>query len=223
MAQISSTTLFNFTESYEYLINNLEYGIFCKNTYEKLPLKDCGYSAPLVSFCDIPLSLIKEHLEWYGNFGIGINRTYARSLRVHPVWYITSENLHIKNLLKSGTITEQDRKNLFPFLKQYMGYQYNLNNEYKRKRLYNEREWRYISDFDKVNLFLNKKRTVVNVKKFETRMIIDFAQIEYIIVDNAESLKKIIADLKSICKSKKARYYDIISKLITVRNILRDF
>lgn len=86
MSKLSSTTLFNFTHTFEHLEDNLLKGFYAGTTYEKLPKRNNGYSIPMVCFCDIPLGMIKEHLDWYGNFGIGIKRTYARKHGVSPVF-----------------------------------------------------------------------------------------------------------------------------------------
>ena len=66
MSIISSNTLFKFTHNIDNLLDNLKNGIYCHNTYEKLPFKKNGYRVPMVCFCDIPLNLIKEHFDWYG-------------------------------------------------------------------------------------------------------------------------------------------------------------
>ena len=117
MSRISSTTLFNFTDSIDYLIDNLKNGIYCANTYEKLPIVSNGYRVPMASFCDIPLSLIKEHFDWYGRYGIGIKRIYAREKGVKPVWYITKENQFIRLLIRKNELTEYERRYLLPYLK----------------------------------------------------------------------------------------------------------
>ena len=147
MSVLSSTTLFNFTDSLDYLIDNLKQGIYCHNSYEKLPLKNNGYRVPMACFCDIPLSLIKEHFDWYGRYGIGIKRTYARTHGVKPVWYITSESKLAKDLVKNKELPEYERKHLLPYLKQFMGNQYfPKTGKPKRKKFYDEREWRYLPD-----------------------------------------------------------------------------
>lgn len=102
MTRISSTTLFNFTDSVDFLIDNLKNGFLCSKTYEKLPFRNNnGYRAPMVSFCEIPLSSIKEHFDWYGRFGIGIKRPYAREKHgINPVWYLTRESKLAKSPVK---------------------------------------------------------------------------------------------------------------------------
>ena len=44
-------------------------------------------SVPLVSFCDLPMSLIRKHLKEYGNFGIGLDKKWGLKNRVAPVIY----------------------------------------------------------------------------------------------------------------------------------------
>ena len=141
MARISSTTLFNFTDKLNYLIDNLKQGFYCHNTYEKLPLKNNGYRVPMTCFCDIPLSLIKEHFDWYGRYGIGIKRIYARAQGVEPVWYVTSESKLVRSLVKNGNLLEYEKKYILPYLKQFMGNQYfQKENREKRKKYYDKRE-----------------------------------------------------------------------------------
>ena len=106
MALLSSTTLFNFTDSIDFLLNNLKEGFYCCDTFERLPLRNNGYRAPMTCFCDIPLSLINEHFDWYGRYGIGIKRTCARKLGVKPVWYVTSESNLVKSIVKSKNLDE---------------------------------------------------------------------------------------------------------------------
>ena len=98
---LSSTTLFNFTDTFDHLVSNLKNGFYCGEIYEKLPIKNIvsGYRVPMVRFCDIPLGQINEHLEWYGNFSIGIKRDYAREVHgINPVWYLHPDNLILRKL-----------------------------------------------------------------------------------------------------------------------------
>ena len=181
MTQISSTTLFNFTDKLDYLIDNLKNGFYAQTTYEKLPLKNNGYTVPMVCFCDIPLGMIKNHLDWYGKFGIGIKRSYARSHNVNPVWYVHSDNSFVKRLVKSKDISDHDKKHLLPYLKQFLGYQ-KFKGEDKRKKFYDEREWRYVPSDVTVELHLGKRKSDVekslNIDKI--RMPLDLSLVRRI-------------------------------------------
>lgn len=227
MACISSETLFNFTDNIDYLINNLENGIYCHNTDEKLPFGKNMYRAPMVCFCDIPLSLIKEHFDWYGRYGIGIKRSYARELGVRPVWYVTSENPMVRNLVKQDKFTKNEMTCLIPYLKQFIGYQdYGVDKVRKRKKFYDEREWRYIADGSRVELFLGKKRleSMLEAVQKGERMRLSLEAIEYIIIDRSSDLKLLLPVLKKITEgSDDVDFERLVSKVITARQIERDF
>jgi len=143
MSILSSTTLFNFTDTFDHLENNLINGFYAATTYEKLPKRNNGYSIPMVCFCDIPLGMIKEHLDWYGNFGIGIRRSYAREHGVTPVFYT-----HSDSGILSSFLNDKDRNpaidRIFPLVKQFLGYQEYRNGQRRKKKFYDEHEWRYI-------------------------------------------------------------------------------
>ncbi len=223
MARISSTTLFNFTDSIDYLINNLKDGFFCSNIFEKLPMQNNGYRVPMTCFCDIPLSLIKEHFDWYGRYGIGIKRTYARALSIKPVWYVTSESQLVKSFIKNKEINEYERKYLLPYLKQFIGYQKYKDGKEKRKKFYDEREWRYIPDNSLVEPYFKTNRNSIPTNHNEQhRMKLDLSAIEYIIIDKEKEFDIMIAVLKEL-SSEKVSYEFLLSKIMTSKQIERDF
>lgn len=225
MTRISSTTLFNFTDSIEFLISNLKEGFYCSYAYEKLPLKNNGYKAPMACFCDIPLSLIKEHFDWYGRYGIGIKRSYARENGVQPVWYVTSENNLVKSLVKNKKLSDYERKHLLPYLKQFFGSQYfEKEKKEKNKKFYDEHEWRYIPDNSMVEPFFNSSKSSIPVSTYiPPRMALDLSQVEYIIIDKEAELKKMLIELKSISISRNISYETLVSKIMTSKQIERDF
>ena len=75
---ISASTLFHFTGTFDNLCGILESNFHPHYCYERLPelfpMADrtyIDYAAPMVCFCDLPLSQIKEHIEDYGSYGLG--------------------------------------------------------------------------------------------------------------------------------------------------------
>jgi hypothetical protein len=48
-----------------------------------------AFAYPMVCFCDIPLSRISEHVDYYGKFGIGLTREWAIKNGLNPIFYIS--------------------------------------------------------------------------------------------------------------------------------------
>jgi hypothetical protein len=99
MGNISTDTVFHFTSK-----ANL-FGILKDNFYPKYRLETVHLfstseeiAIPMVSFCDIPLSQIKEHVEDYGSYGIGMTKTWAYKNRLNPVIYLKKDSTLSKNL-----------------------------------------------------------------------------------------------------------------------------
>ncbi len=88
---LSSNTLIHFTANKEALKGILADNFklkYCKevlNWGDKSPME---LYVPMVSFCDIPLSQIKEHISRYGHYGIGLTREWAVANKLNPVLYI---------------------------------------------------------------------------------------------------------------------------------------
>lgn len=227
MSRISSSTLFNFTDNIDYLIDNIRNGFYCHNTYEKLPIANYGYRVPMACFCDIPLSLISEHFNWYGRYGIGIKRTYARKNGVKPVWYITRESNLVRNLIKNKELSEYERKHLVPYLKQFIGHQqYKDQPKPKQKKFYDEREWRFIPDNSLVELYFGSKaqQEIQEAKQNGDRMKLDLNAIEYIIIEKETDFEQMIEELRIIVENDNTiRFENLISKIMTSKQIEKDF
>ncbi|MBS9525859.1 hypothetical protein KI659_17695 [Litoribacter alkaliphilus] len=227
MARISSNTLFNFTDNIDHLVDNLKNGFYCHNTYEKLPLRNNGYRVPMACFCDIPLSLISEHFDWYGRYGIGIKRSYARKRGVKPVWYVTSENNFVKNLVnKKIDLTEYEKKYLLPYLKQYYGNQQYKDGKEKKKKFYDEREWRFIPDNSLIEVCFGSQANVETSysKQNGERMKLDLNAIEYIIIEKETDFNRMIMELGEIASThRKNKFENLIAKIMTAGQIERDF
>ena len=230
---LSSTTLFNFTDTFDRLIGNIEKGIYCGDVYEKLPKfgSPSGYIVPMVCFCDIPLGLIKEHLDWYGTYAIGIKRDYARKYMVNPVWYIHKDNPVVSKMFKSKNKIELSESPLLPYLKQFLGYQKDLNGIERQKKFYDEREWRFIPQDSKfkAKLIVNKpysegeKLSQDKSLKRVTYMNIELDRIEYIIVKNEEDKEDLYPILNKLSSAKGVKYEKLISAIITCKQIRKDF
>lgn len=92
---VSSNTLIHFTNHKDglksILLENFRVG-YCKET----PVVGGSGTAcyvPMVSFCDIPLSQIKDHISKYGDYGIGLTREWGIRNKLNPVLYLEPSSL----------------------------------------------------------------------------------------------------------------------------------
>ena len=81
---LSSNVLFHFTNKMDNIISILEKGFvphFCpEHLSPNEPKLFPEIVMPMVCFCDIPLALIREHLNHYGSFGIGLKKEWTSQL-----------------------------------------------------------------------------------------------------------------------------------------------
>ncbi|WP_072008674.1 abortive infection system antitoxin AbiGi family protein [Hymenobacter sp. IS2118] len=108
---LSSNTLFHFTKSREILtliLTNEFSPRYCLEDFTMLGITEADKTAlelavPMICFCDIPLSKIRYHLSCYGNYGIGMKKSWGIKKRVTPIIYASpkSETISlIKEMLK---------------------------------------------------------------------------------------------------------------------------
>jgi hypothetical protein len=72
------------------------------------------YSIPMVCFCDLPLSLIRKHLDEYGGFGIGLRKSWGVKHGVEPVFYTHSKGQTRRPMLRLTTRAANDSKSSCP-------------------------------------------------------------------------------------------------------------
>jgi len=103
---ISSNTLFHFTKTKENLLGILQDTFHPRYCLEKFGVGDMETEAaiPMVSFCDIPLSQIKNHLKIYGRYGLGLSKRWAKKRGLNPVLYLRKKSTfsrHIESILNN--------------------------------------------------------------------------------------------------------------------------
>ena len=159
---VSSQVLFHFTKSLNAIKSILKEGFFphfCPEyTLEQVDkeLADAGlppkYSIPMVSFCDLPLSLVSNHLNNYGNFGIGLKKSWGLHNGLAPVIYTHSKaktrppmsRLFHSSLAENKDKSSKDMEFLAAYSKPYEGPAWRDGKVQKNVRFYDEREWRFV-------------------------------------------------------------------------------
>ena len=244
---ISANTLFHFTSKYDTLISILKSKFFPRLCLER-GLWHPGnrkWAVPIVCFCDIPLSNMAEHTQKYGNYAIGIKKTWAIEQGVTPVLYVHDNSSFIGHGLDalnwSLELGEKDSEHLnerlaqvmsmFFMMKPYEGYQ-ERDGKRKKVRFYDEREWRYFPPIggDHLNFLteekFNDKTQRDSLNTYNEQYGVDFNPdvINYIIVEKEDEIVPLIHELYSIKGNFSHNSVELLaSRIISMDRIREDF
>jgi len=94
----------------------------------------------------------------------------------------------------------------------------------KRKKFYDEREWRFIPDNSPVETFFRVKADEIkhSKKKSVHRMTLDLSMVEYIIIEKEREIESLLKELEKISKNK-IQFNILLTKILTARQIEHDF
>jgi hypothetical protein len=210
-------------------------------------------AVPMTCFCDLPLSRIDKHLEFYGSYGIGLSKEWGKLKGLTPLTYIHENSTQINYLkqvgnLIGGAFTGTDifddlpmEKNplialfeLSGFYKPYSGQMWRIN-KYVEKRFYDEREWRYVPFINKKegpHYRLSKEEFLNEIKRASANDTIakDFSlnfkcgDIKYIIVKKESEMIALFDALDSMNDTFSEDERKILkTKIISTEQILEDF
>ncbi len=251
---ISANTVFHFTSSVENIKNILTNHFrprVCLERIDYIKKEKLDFGLPMVCFCDIPLSEVGNHIKTYGEYAIGLNKSWAIKNGITPVLYLhemsktlDSINHFFEVAGKYDTQLNQKEYNylissyqLFSYCKAYHGSMQRNEKLKKKIRFYDEREWRYVpeyrliqNEFPKFFLdkdeYLNKEiRQKYNNLLSEFKIKFSPKDIQYIIVSKEKERGDMISSINGI----KEGYYtpneidELKSKIISVEQIKGDF
>lgn len=215
---VSSNVLFHFTKSFEALKSILKNGFWPRYCPEyTLDPEDIRAAAemrpplrasPMVCFCDLPLSLIHDHLKKYGCCGIGLGKQWGFKNGLAPVIYTHHGATTCQPILR---LTEEAAKGndgahddnstlLAAYTKVFSGPAWRNGRVEAGVQFYDEREWRYVpASRAGVPLFLNRQDYTNTAKKKrlhqklmrQNRLMITPADIQYLIVPYDEAEEEI--------------------------------
>jgi hypothetical protein len=242
---VSANTLFHFTEK-EKLKNILLNGFLPSYSLEDLSNatpEGSPYSAahtPMVCFCDLVFSQIKKHIDFYGNYGIGLRKdSWGQKKGICPIVYVPANSIsasliqsmatEIRSILKDDLNKESILKQLhdfYKYVKPYSGPAMNKKTKIMNDKIfYDEREWRYVPKKFPVLSGVNSKKDDVEKANFlvkKSPLKFSASDIKYIIVksekeipDFVEYIEKDLADRFPNEKERKL----LVSKLISVDQI----
>lgn len=233
---LSSDSLFHFIKKIEWLLEILENKSFqARYVYENVPEAEYKAGIAMKCFCDIPLGVIKKHMNNYGTFGIGIKKSFAKKKFITPVIYFHANSDTYYRYI--STIRKNDifgnNFSLFPYFK--VDIRVTITPEGKRitERFYDEREWRYVaSDAELVDCSdlndddIKKKLFEINeklsLKRDSFLLPFEYEDISYIFVQYEKDVDSVISVIRKIYTSQ-LQQDRLVAKIITSRQIEKDF
>ena len=176
-SSVDPDTLFSFTSDLKWLLESLEYKmLFPRYNEEDISfLRSRKYKkiiVPMKCFCDINISKLGLHMEWYGDYGIAFEKKWGIEHGLQPIQYINSNsqlcddmstvfkeaiNSAEKDDLKKEKKLYSDLKSELLlellFKKPYTGKMVKRSTSKEAKKcLADEHEWRFIPDASSLGL-----------------------------------------------------------------------
>lgn len=244
---ISANTLFHFTQR-ESLCSILK-----DNFYPKYSLEDLSNATPKISmykeayipmvcFCDLLFSQIKDHIDFYGDYGIGLRKEeWGISKGISPIVYVPPKSISATQIQAIATVTgtslknEADRRiirrqlqNFYKFVKPYNGTIVNRKNKKKEDKIfYNEREWRFVPNtFNVLPKAKTNKTLLENINaqmQREEKLTFEAKDIKYIIVKRENEILEFADFIETqLTQFEPSEKKLLISKLISVEQIKDD-
>lgn len=134
----------------------------CSYSLEVYLNANSGLAFPMISLSDIPLADIDEYLNQYGGYLLGFSRRWVQDNGFNPVWYCEKNNQAIKAHKEALIKMYDESKDSFKetklfalyasFIKDVEGplYVKSTKQKYSNYRFYDEREYRFVPDFDEL-------------------------------------------------------------------------
>ncbi len=243
---LSSNTVTHFTQDKESLFGILADNFqinYCLERY-KLGNKELAAEIPMISFCDIPLSQIKDHIEKYGKYGIGLSKEWATRMGLNPVLYIEQQS-HLANNLCSametflgsygpnGKLTNSQTYlvDVLRYIKNYQGDLQRKNKKtIKNYRFSDEREWRYSPPHsDTYEMIVPRKEYESDKENYDAsikdlRLRFEPNDIKYIFIKEDSEITDFV-DILRRTKGKTYSHQDVerlMTRLLTTEQIMND-
>lgn len=201
-----------------------------------------------VSFCDIPLSQISDHVSAYGPYAIGLTKDWARLKGLNPVIYITKDSI-IQGALIDILQTTKSIVEAVPSLGAYglnllhsakvnlSFFKYESAPLYRKGELieenylyYKEREWRYVVnpiEFEE-GIILEEPITKIQkrnerLKDIRYRLGFQIEDISYIIVEKESEIPDMVSFVKELYKDESAEVDILLTKITSMERIKSDY
>ncbi|MFN5984558.1 MAG: abortive infection system antitoxin AbiGi family protein [Fluviicola sp.] len=247
---LSSNSLIHFTKDINLLKGILKDNFRLKYCFENVYTEKNIYRGgiPMVSFCDIPLSEIKEHISKYGCYGIGLTKEWGIKNKLNPVLYLEENSYLAQNFLekifetvltdKGFDKTDENKialADIFRYIKNYQADLERNGEKIENYRFSDEREWRYCPPLNIMhdNPFMiskSKEKVLDKIDDYNkniSKLKLNFSpnDITYIIIKSESEISEIIRFLED-SKGNSYSYNEVkrlTTRIITTDQIMSDF
>lgn len=243
---LSPSTLFHFTSKH-----GLK-GILSENFKIKYCLEEISHeqkpveiASPMVSFCDIKISEITNHITKYGYYGIGLSKDWAIANGLNPVIYMNSSSNFCVSLISTirklnvnknvENIEKYFLSNIMRYTKTYEGVLNRNGQTIQKYRFADEREWRYVPEMKNNPTFkhwllkseydTDDKKALHNDLLSEERLCFNPNNILYIVVKDESEIDEIIQHIRAV-KGKNYTLNEVdrlTTRILSCERILNDF
>jgi hypothetical protein len=190
-------------------------------------------------FCDIPLSRIREHTNFYGEYGLGMTKDWGVRNNLEPLLYTTKEGsitqllndlIYITEINKNKDTASENKiildnfKKVIALTKPLSG-KMKKGNSYVEKNFHQENEWRFVPKNYKIlnkEIYITQKDTIEN--SFNPKNI-DFqlSDINYIFVKTDSEIQIIIDCINNkYNNSNNPNIQILISRIISLETLTAD-
>lgn len=252
----SANAVFHFTDKLEFVEEILKKSqinpryVIEDMEYLNYPLFS-ELAIPMICFCDIKLHSLIDHVDFYGHYGIGFNKTWIIKKGIQPIHYLNPRS-HFSTDYQKELLTLQDSSFNLPetnkdyifkklsYFKPLEGMMTDKTTKQKvKKNFHDENEWRYIPKFiedgdfkpfipvgGKEPIHDGNYRRILNKAlsmENESAMHFTFDDIKYLFVkDRIESLK-LIEFIFSELDQPDALKRLLVSKIQIIHEIKEDY
>ncbi len=253
MPKLYPETLFHFTNK-DGLFEILETTFKLSYARERIEIKNGTFEefgAPMVSFCDLRLSELKDHMDKYGKYGIGMSKAWANKKGLNPVFYVNRHSplageffsavKEIFRLINSIDDLEDIQKiseaymnifNTYRYIKNYEGTLIRKNRApVPNYRFADEREWRYVPPLSHTaypfvpssKIATPEAKRALNQTLGSLRLTFSPRDIKYLVVERDSQRIELINHLQAV----KGRFPDdvrrkLASRILTAAQIRTD-
>jgi hypothetical protein len=241
---LSANSLFHFTKEKNFLYRILDEGFklsYCREDFF-IGGEQQSIRVPMVSFCDIPLSEIKNHIDSYGPYGLGLSKEWGKLNKLNPVLYVEQDSFlsrsyerilsrFVPEEAQVNEVPDTDKAAVLDVLRYIKNYEGSLTrNNGRRIRMYrfsDEREWRYVPEVTEDchmiledRLYQRKEiREVALEKLSRLRLRFNADEVRYIVIDKDAEINDLVEYLRHI---KNPRYSPEVVDRLTTRILTRD-